>query len=489
MYYVTSAIFWLLPLMALLSLNIGTVYAMDVSEQYGLSSVKDFGAVADGVTDDSEAIQKAMDEGAGVIWFPRGDYKITGSIIVNLTARGKTVIKGAGSGARLINYGDGPALRLIGSHAGTALPDTVSDTVWAKESMPLVSELEIVGSNENADGIQLERTFQVIISRVLVRNCRHGIHAVKRNRNLIVANCHIYNNSGVGIYLDNLSLHQTNITGSHISYNGGGGVKVVGGDVFNLQITGNDIEYNHAGADSEANDVWIVAGEGVIQEGAISGNTIQSTPCRNGANIRIEGPVSAEKKPALLSIVGNLITNQTYNIVIRNSRGIIVTGNTFTKGIQQHIKVENSAQISIGPNVFDDIPEMGGDAISGISLDECIACSITGVILQNPHGGSSGNGGSIQVTRSSGINVDGCTILDPKYRGIYFHDVVDSRISNCIILEKRAEKTMRESISESGKSGHNMIVNNQASKGIDSDIRSEGRGTIVSNNLLGCYAD
>jgi len=38
-------------------------------------SVKDFGAVGDGVTDDSAAIQAANDSGAETIYFPPGDYK------------------------------------------------------------------------------------------------------------------------------------------------------------------------------------------------------------------------------------------------------------------------------------------------------------------------------------------------------------------------------------------------------------------------------
>src|SRR5205085_11225813 len=60
--------------------------------------------------------------------------------------------------------------------------------------------------------------------------CRHGIHLVKRDRNVIVADCHIYNNTGAGIFFDGVNLHQTNVHGNHISYCKQGGVRIVGSE-------------------------------------------------------------------------------------------------------------------------------------------------------------------------------------------------------------------------------------------------------------------
>ncbi|CAN5173200.1 hypothetical protein BH23VER1_BH23VER1_36100 [soil metagenome] len=47
-----------------------------------------------------------------------------------------------------------------------------------------------------------------------------------RNRNVIISHCHIYHNSGVGIYLEGLNLHQISVVGSHISYNRLGGIRI-----------------------------------------------------------------------------------------------------------------------------------------------------------------------------------------------------------------------------------------------------------------------
>ena len=51
------------------------------------------------------------------------------------------------------------------------------------------------------------------------------------NRNVSVADSHIYENRGVGIFYDDVNLHQSNITNCHISYNALGGVVSRGGGV------------------------------------------------------------------------------------------------------------------------------------------------------------------------------------------------------------------------------------------------------------------
>jgi hypothetical protein len=68
-------------------------------------SVKDFGAVGDGVTDDTDAIQAAIDSGAKRIYFPTSTYKISSTITiidpVSLVGDGPkdTVIRQTGANA------------------------------------------------------------------------------------------------------------------------------------------------------------------------------------------------------------------------------------------------------------------------------------------------------------------------------------------------------------------------------------------------------
>ena len=141
----------------------------------------------------------------------------------------------------------GPAVRLVGTHYKSADPASFEPRVWRSQRLPTVSELEIVGNHEQADGIELEGTMQATITGVSIRRCRFGVHLVKRNRNVLLADSHIYDGRGpsIGVFFDRVNLHQTIITGCHISLCKHAGIKVLGGEIRNLQITGCDIEYNY----------------------------------------------------------------------------------------------------------------------------------------------------------------------------------------------------------------------------------------------------
>src|SRR5690606_9314080 len=117
----------------------------------------------------------------------------------------------------------------------------------------------------------------------------HAVHLVKRNRNVTLSECHLYNNRGIGVFLDRLNLHQINIANCHISYNSGGGVVSRQSEIRNLQIGTCDIEGNMGGADSEPTaNVLLDATGSSLGEVAIVGCTIQHAhESPNSANIRV----------------------------------------------------------------------------------------------------------------------------------------------------------------------------------------------------------
>ena len=51
------------------------------------ASVDDFGAKGDGITDDTEAVQRAMNSGKPVVWFPKACYAINGTVAIPATVR------------------------------------------------------------------------------------------------------------------------------------------------------------------------------------------------------------------------------------------------------------------------------------------------------------------------------------------------------------------------------------------------------------------
>tara|TARA_S200002703_G_scaffold55503_1_gene48105 strand:- start:1323 stop:2753 length:1431 start_codon:yes stop_codon:yes gene_type:complete len=63
------------------------------------ANVRDFGAVGDGTTDDTVAIQAALDSGAAKIYIPDGDYKVTGT----LTLQPNTHLQGSHGIGRKFN--------------------------------------------------------------------------------------------------------------------------------------------------------------------------------------------------------------------------------------------------------------------------------------------------------------------------------------------------------------------------------------------------
>jgi hypothetical protein len=76
-------------------------------------TVRSFGATGDGQTDDTDAIQQAVDAGIGDVILPRGVYRITRPIVVDLDRVGFTAFVGHGA----YRHGRRGAGHSIGRHA------------------------------------------------------------------------------------------------------------------------------------------------------------------------------------------------------------------------------------------------------------------------------------------------------------------------------------------------------------------------------------
>lgn len=443
-------------------------------------------AVSDGTLDATEVLQRTVDAGLGPVRLPKGTYRVTRPIVVDLDRVGFTSILGGGV-ARLVMEGPGPALRLVGTHEGTAAPETVEDAVWQRQRTPTVADLEIVGTHEEAVGIEATGTMQLIVERVTIRRALHGVHLTTRNRNVIIAGCHLYENRGIGLFLDDVDLHQINVSNSHISYNRGGGIVVRGGNVRNLQVGVCDIEGN-MGRDTPptANILLDTTGGGSIGEVAITGCTVQHDHNAPGsANIRLVGSgdrrqFTEELRDGNITIADNVMSDVQVNVDIRDRRGVTIVGNTFWKGYTHDLRVENSSSIVVGANVFDRNPRYHyGDGVAakrGLVFVNCDGATVNGVHILGVGDAPAG----LVVDRCRRFNITNCTILDCPL-GVLLHEVAASRVSDCLVRDDREEREDSPSLRLTNGQD-NMIVDNVLGNG--HDIAS-GSATLEGNQLPG----
>lgn len=368
-----------------------------------------FGVAGDGKTDDTVAIQKAVDAGIGELRFWRGTFRIVKPIVVDLERAGPISISGAGV-ATIAMAGAGPAFRIVGTHTGTAAPASIKPEVWTRQRAPMVDAIEIVGQHAKAAGIELEGLMQPTLTRIVVRNALYGIRITGRNRNVTISESHIYNNRGAGILLEDLNLHQINIAGCHISYNGGGGIVVRRSEVRNIQIGTSDIEANMGPKGPPAANVLFDASEGSILEGAITGCTIQHTHnAPDSANIRLIGRSPADpNKAGNLMITGNVFSDVAVNVHLRYARGVVLTANTFWKGYKHHVLVEGSSHILLGQNMLDRNPDYKAeDTANDIVFTDSADSDVSGIHISRARGE-----GSIVLRRCRGFRLSNNTILD-----------------------------------------------------------------------------
>lgn len=201
----------------------GTAMSPSLVNVYKIHNVKDYGAVADGITDDTASIQSSVNaalSSGGTVYIPSGTYAISGSITIVLNGK-SLIIKGDGDGTIL------KSLANSASHSSDIINVTGAGNIGTDRIV--IRDLQVVGSSVSSMGIRLNLCYQGELTNIRAHNFSRGSGwgvGVSLNQsidfninNLVTTGC-----SYAGLQLENAS-NANHIIGGWL-YSGGTGLRI-----------------------------------------------------------------------------------------------------------------------------------------------------------------------------------------------------------------------------------------------------------------------
>lgn len=252
-------------------------------------NVKDHGAVGDGVTDDTAAIQAALDDATGqAIYFPSGTYKTTAALTLDL---------GTGTEGVAI-YGDGARSIIKAAH-------TVGAILTVRDGRDVtIRDLTITGAEagtRDSDnyGLVVTSITGLVVTRVTIEETAAAGMMLYDCHFGAVTDCHVRNNLADGIHLT-LSTTDVVVKGNRLENTGDDAIAVVDylshpGRLERIVIAGNVVR------NSNARGITNVGGTDVI----IADNTIDGT--RASAILIVEDTNYQTRAPERTIVARNII--------------------------------------------------------------------------------------------------------------------------------------------------------------------------------------
>ena len=293
-----------------------------LSEALGWVDVKGYGAKGDGTTDDTAAIQAAIDAASGAVLFPSGIYAISDSLVLRsattyLGPQGGTFI----TGEEHPSVGYGAALKWIGAASGTMVNGTdVLHVYWDGIDLDGVDVADTVKGFTWLNDAALTRHVHMTNFRIF--NCGTGIQIGAAGGD---SNLDGFTIKHFRMYMCNTGIHCMSQNTGYSSFENGmidiykKGIYLEGAGFVNIR----DIAF--AGLQN------MVAGDGFIVASVHGAITIQQTQGETGAFTgwnHLVAVGSGTYKP--ITLISNTIDRA---ISIESNRKIISIGNNYNAGV------------------------------------------------------------------------------------------------------------------------------------------------------------
>lgn len=318
--------------------------------------------VGDGITDDTTAIQTAVNNSRSIVFPEERIFRLTNSISINV---GNIALFDGGN-SKFIVDGAFPAFVVTGSVVSgmSANPATLSDAIKKNEATFIFKNCKIIGGSNvsgNNAGVNLSGCFKTRIENCYFCELTDGIIVENYNRDLMLSGNHVYAITRYGIHVKpTTNLHQFNLANNMISYCQYCVYLDNPEQIANWQCTGNDIEISTYPDTSLQNQRCIIINSDSVKSSQLSeieivGNTIQG---HNQSTDIIEINGGTNRYIQLISLCGNHISNANggTGITLSKVNNMAISGNTF-KSITNGtcVEVSNSKNIAITGNTFNDV--------------------------------------------------------------------------------------------------------------------------------------
>jgi hypothetical protein len=432
-------------------------------------SVKDFGAVGDGVTDDTTAVQTALNSGVGAIYIPKGVYVVDAVTAANVYIFGEGTLKKK-------TATKGQLLTLTGSNV---IEGVTFDYDWtnATQTLPYYSNISLRQNQGTA----------IVRGCKFVRSFARAFYAEGATVTLIG------NNFSEGAPHNNQSGGNERVT-SYVDIvadllTDEQFIEINGNTFVGTSLDPNDLHLNPTGIFINAQAL-----DGVRYKSVnIVGNTLLGCSQNAGAG-NVTGAIETYNGVENLVVSGNTIRLFSYaGVKIQNSSNFSVTGNIITEGnVPSGAVVAQSFGVITSEKVRSAVTEQKNGSVSGNTISDCQyvgilnSCDnititgniVDGVILATLGTAIFNTGSYVTIANNIGRNIEGTFIDSTAANKIKI-------VGNALVSDTVASPG---AISFSGSDidiSHNSFISTIASAG--SGVRTNGPASNV--RAIGNFVD